>query len=146
MRTIVSSKGTDSLSPHQIRPGAYQRLELSAAHEVLPIVQKLTRKAVQKLEPIQMRLNNMLPADPRMTQVKRAYADVVAAWVGKIERLGFKVLGLWQVGFDGGAGWYAWQYPQRSIRYFLEYDALFSDRCLIRDFQHTQDLTHLVRK
>ncbi len=108
------------------------------------MLRNITRKAAEELAPHQRRLNSMVPADPRNAQVKRAYATVVESWAGKIERLGFKVHGLWQVGFDGGTGWYGWQYPERSIRYFLEYDALFSERCLIRDLGQPRDLAQML--
>jgi hypothetical protein len=131
MRKKVLPDTRAPLSTHQIKAGDYLRLDLQAAHEILPIVQKITRRAVEDLEPFGQRLNNMVPADPRNAQVKLDYERVVKNWAGKIERLGLNVLGLWKVGFDGGEGWYGWQYPERRIRFFLEYDALFSDRCLL---------------
>lgn len=136
----------NSLSRHRIQAGNYQHLGIEAAHEILPMVRKITRKAVKELDPIQQRLNTLVPSDPRILQVKHTYAHIVKSWAGKIERLGLKVLGLWQVGFDGGSGWYGWQYPERSIRYFLEYDALFSDRCLIREIRKRQAYTRISGK
>lgn len=141
-----SARRVAALCPHQIRAGEYQRLDLAAAHEILPMIRSLTCKAAEELGPSRRRLNNMVPADPRNLQIKRAYSSVVENWTGKIERLGLKVHGLWQVGFDSGTGWYGWQYPERSIRYFVEYDALFSERCLIRDFNHKQDFSRIWRK
>jgi len=114
-------------------------MDLFSAHEVLPMVRAITRQAAAELRPVQQSLNNMVPADPRNAQVNIAYSRVVEIWAGKIERLGLKVFGLWQVGFDSGSGWYGWQYPERRIRYFLEYNAGFSDRCLINDRTFLQD-------
>lgn len=133
MRSATPPRDTYSLSRHQIRAGEYLYLDIDEAHEMLPIVRKITRQAARELEPLQQRLNNMVPADPRNPSVKRAYQKVVTAWAGKIERLGLKVHGLWQIGFDSGQGWFGWQYPERQVRYFLEYDALFRDRILLRD-------------
>lgn len=127
------------ISRHRIQSGNYQRLDLESAYELLPIVRSITRRAVLELNPLQQRLRSMVPADPRNVMVNKAYAEVVKSWAGKIERLGLKVHGLWQVGFDGGSGWYGWQYPERTIRYFLEYDALFKDRGLIREHLQEQD-------
>ncbi len=45
-----------------------------------------------------------------------------------MRRLGLAVHGLWQVGFDCEEGWYSWQYPERRIRYFIEYGNTFADR------------------
>ena len=146
MRKVPPARRQSSLSPHQIRANEYLRLDLSQAHEILLMVRKLTRKASDELEPIQLRLNAMVPADPRNAEVKCAYEGVVKNWSGKIERLGLKVFGLWQVGFDAGEGWYGWQYPERSIRYFLEYDALFSEHCLIRDIDAEQNFSRMWNK
>ena len=135
-----------SLSAHHIKAGEYLSVDLHSAHEMLPIVQKITRKAVDDLEPIGQRLNNMVPADPRIAQVKVEYERVVKNWAGKIKRLGLEVLGLWKVGFDGGDGWYGWQYPERRIRFFLEYDAIFSERCLLGRQHETGTFVRMIRK
>jgi hypothetical protein len=131
MRKLDSHQHKNPLSPHQIKAGGYLRVELSQAHEILSMVRNITENAVIELEPLKQRLNNMVPADPRNARIHLEYERVVKHWAGKIERLGLKVLGLWRVGFDGGEGWFGWQYPERSIRYFLEYDGLFSERCLL---------------
>ena len=133
MRKVTPPRDKQPLSRHRIRSGEYLSVDIDTAHEMLPRVRKLTRQAARELEPLQQRLHNMVPADPRNARVKLAYRKVVTAWAGKIERLGLKVHGLWQVGFDNGQGWYGWQYPERQVRYFLEYEALFRDRILLRD-------------
>ena len=133
MRKVTPPPDTQALSRHRIRSGEYLRVDIDSAHELLPMVRKITRLAAQELEPLQQHLHNRVPADPRNVRVKLTYRKAVTAWAGKIERLGLKVHGLWQVGFDNGHGWYGWQYPERQIRYFLEYDALFRDRVLLRD-------------
>ena len=136
--------GFRTVSRHCIRAGDYQRLELEEAHELLPMVRRITRRAVLELNPLQQKLHSMVPADPRNVTVRNAYEEVVRAWAGKIERLGLRVHGLWQVGFDSGIGWYGWQYPERTIRYFLEYDAAFADRCRIRE--HLRDKDRITRR
>lgn len=146
MRKVISPQDAHPLSRHRIRAGEYLHLDLDGAHELLPMVRKITRQAVQDLSPLQQRLSSMVPADPRNERVKRAYQRVVTSWSGKIERLGLKVHGLWQVGFDGGQGWYGWKHPERSIRYFLEYDAQFSERNLIRHCQPDLELASRVRR
>lgn len=121
----------DALSPHQIQTRNYHQLNLEQAHELLPVISKLTEQAALELQPLKECLNNRVPADPRNHEVQQSYKEVVRIWTGKIERLGLKVLGLWLVGFDCGEGWYAWQYPERRIRYFLEYGQVFSEAKLI---------------
>ncbi len=134
------------LSAYHIKAGNYRHLDLPAANEMLPIVQKITRKAVNDLKPFAQRLNNMVPADPRNAQIRLEYERVVKNWAGKIERLGLNVLGLWKVGFDGGEGWYGWQYPERRIRFFLEYDALFSERRLLGHRHEAGSFVRMIRK
>jgi hypothetical protein len=146
MRKKYPLENRTSLSAHQIKAGDYLSVDLQAAHEILPIVQKITQKAVDDLEPLGLRLNNMVPADPRNVEVKFEYERVVKSWVGKIERLGLNVLGLWKVGFDGGEGWYGWQYPERRIRFFLEYEALFSDRRLLGHHSEIGPFVRMIRK
>ena len=99
MRKVVSSRETNPVSRHQIQAGKYRSLDLQAAHDLLPIVRKITQQANHELGPIQQRLNSMVPADPRIAYVKFTYERIVKNWAGKIERLGLKVHGLWQVGF-----------------------------------------------
>ena len=146
MRKKYPLENRTSLSAHQIKAGDYLSVDLQVAHEILPIVQKITQKAVDDLEPLGLRLNNMVPADPRNAQVKFEYERVVKSWAGKIERLGLNVLGLWKVGFDGGEGWYGWQYPERRIRFFLEYDALFSERQLLGHHPEIGSFVRMIRK
>lgn len=146
MRKKYPLENRTPLSAHQIKAGDYLSVDLQAAHEILPIVQKITQKAVDDLEPLGLRLNNMVPADPRNVEVKFEYERVVKSWAGKIERLGLNVLGLWKVGFDGGEGWYGWQYPERRIRFFLEYDALFSDRRLLGHHSEISPFVRMIRK
>lgn len=129
----MRSKQTSKVCSHQIQKRDYRRFDLEAAQTLLPIVRKLTKQAVGELAPIQNKLNNMVPADPRNAVVKASYAQIVKNWAGKMERLGLKPHGLWQLGFDCGEGWFAWQYPERSVRYFLEYNDLFSDKNLIEN-------------
>ncbi len=130
-RTFEHHAQLETLSPHYIETREYRQLSLEAAHALLPMVRKITRKSYRELKPIQSRLNHLVPADPRNEVVKQQYEQVVQAWAGKIERLGLKAHGLWQVGFDGTTGWFGWQYPERSIRYFIEFGDLFCDRKLL---------------
>jgi hypothetical protein len=132
MRKRNLSSVSPTLSHHRIQSTEYRHMDLMTAQAVLPMVRTITRQSAADLEPIQKVLNAMVPADPRNKEARKNYRAVVDVWAGKIERLGFKVHGLWQVGFDGGSGWYVWQHPERSIRYFLEYDGLFADRELLQ--------------
>lgn len=80
---------------------------------------------------MQSPLHTKVPADPRVAELNAQYVAIVEQWTRKMRRLGFAVHGLWQLGFDSGEGWYSWQLPDRTIRYFIEYGCSFSDRQLI---------------
>jgi hypothetical protein len=131
-RAARRPQALNPLSCHQIQARRYRRVTLAQAQQMLPMVRRLTEAAMEQTRPLADRLHLMVPADPRNLAVQQAYEQVVRHWAGKVERLGLKVFGLGQVGFDGGQGWYCWQSPQRSIRYFLEYHAPFETRCLLQ--------------
>jgi len=137
MRTARRYQAAESLSCHKIQVRRYRRVTLEQAQQMLPMVRRMTEASRQQLQPLSDRLHRMVPADPRNMEVRLTYEKVVRHWAGKVERLGLKVHGLWKVGFDGGQGWYCWQSPQRSIRFFLEYHAHYEARCLLQ--QHIND-------
>lgn len=143
-RKIAAKAQRQTLSPHHIQTREYRLLDLDHSNELLPMITKITRQSRAMLKPIQNRLNNMVPADPRNSMVKQEYEQIVQHWAGKIERLGLKVHGLWQVGFDSGIGWYGWQYPERRIRYFIEYGEYFRDRQLIRQSLTDDEINSLA--
>lgn len=136
----------DAVCQHLIHPGEFRTLSLLEAHELLPVVKNISRTAANKLKPVQARMHAMVLADPRQQKIRFQYQKCVEQWAGKIERLGLKAQGLWRVGFDSGEGWYCWQYPDRQIRYFIEYGDEFSQRRLIRErlpYDHF-DLVHEI--
>ncbi len=133
MKRSIKKAPFATLSSRHIQTEEYRRVELDDAREELPLVRRLTARSAEQLLPIQQRLEKMVPADPRRVELSLEYERIVLSWTGKIERLGLLGMGLWQVGFDNGQGWYVWQYPERSIRFFVEYGSLFSERKLIAD-------------
>lgn len=146
MPNLPIHNGANALSRHLIHGREFRTLSLPQAGELLPVVKNITRQAAIKLKPVQARLHAMVPADPRQEKIRAQYQQCVEQWAGKIERLGLNAQGLWQVGFDGGQGWYCWQFPDRQIRYFIEYGDDFSQRRLIRErlpYDHF-DLVHEV--
>jgi len=144
MPVVRQRQTSNTLSCHQIQVRRYRRVSLEQAQQLLPVVRRLTEASRCQLQPLAKQLHRMVPADPRNPMLRKAYEQVVRHWAGKIERLGLKVHGLWQVGFDGGQGWYCWQSPERSIRYFLEYYAHYETRCLLQ--QHFYDESQCQRK
>ena len=101
---------------------------LSDAHQTLNLVQKLTRTAVKELSPCQSRMNALLDCDPRLVALEKEFEVIVRKWVMQVRRLGIKVYGLWELGFDTGDGYLCWRHPEIRLAYFLEHGEDFQGR------------------
>ena len=58
-----------------------------------------------RTRPVRRQLETMVLANPRIREVESRYEAIVRRWVGKMERLGLVVKGLWLVDFDTGDGY-----------------------------------------
>jgi len=92
---------------------------LAEAQAILPLVQSITLKHQQELEPIQQRLQRMLSNDPRRKYIEQDFADIVSRWRTKIEQLGVRVYDLWLVGFDVGEGVISWKHPELTLSHLV---------------------------
>ncbi len=101
---------------------------LAEAQALFPLVWKLTRAAYLELEPVRRRLEAMVPTNPRIRAVEREYEAIVRRWVGKMERLGLVVKGLWLVDFDTGDGYLCWRFPELKIGHYHGYHEGFAGR------------------
>jgi len=123
-----------------IEIGVTEKLfNLSEAQALLPLIQSITQKHCEQLEPIQLQLNIMLSNDPRRHLVEFEYQQIVARWRTKVEQLGVVVAGLWIVNFDVGNGFLSWRYPELSVSYFLEKHENFSERVKLLNYIEETD-------
>lgn len=106
---------------------------LAEAQEVFPIVWRITRAAHDELEPYRRALETMAPMSPQLKLVERNYEAVVRRWVGKMERLGLIVKGLWLVDFDTGDGYLCWKFPELRIAHYHAYGEGYAERRRLRD-------------
>lgn len=106
---------------------------LTEAEELFPIVWRITRAAHAKLEPYRRALDTIAPMSPRLEAVEQQYETIVRRWVGKMERLGLVVKGLWLVDFDTGDGYLCWKFPELRIGHYHGYDEGFGGRRRLRD-------------
>lgn len=106
---------------------------LAEAHALFPLVRRITEAAYRELEPVRRKLEAMVPANPRMQEVEREYEGIVKAWVGKMERLGLVVKGLWLVDFDTGDGYLCWKFPELKLGHYHGYHEGFSGRRPLRE-------------
>lgn len=93
-----------------------------------PLVQRLTREAVQQVESLFRQVGGEDEIEARHAELESATQSIVDAWVGQVEGLGCEVKGLWLVDFDSGAGYYCWRYPEESLAHFHGYDEGFAGR------------------
>lgn len=112
---------------------------LAEARELFPMVQQLTQSAYEELEPIRRQLEAMLPTNPKMPAVEKKYEAVVRRWLGKMERLGVTVKGLWLVDFDTGDGYLCWKFPELKLGHYHGYDEGFAGRQSISDVIEEND-------
>ena len=105
---------------------------LAEAEALFPLVRRLTQVAYQELEPVRRSLEAMVPTNPMIQEVERQYEAVVKRWVGKMERLGLVVKGLWLVDFDTGDGYLCWKFPELRIGYYHSYHGGYSSRVPLR--------------
>lgn len=101
---------------------------LGEALELFPLVHRITEAAYHELEPVRHKLEAMIPTNPLMQDVERRYEVIVKAWVGKMERLGLVVKGLWLVDFDTGDGYLCWKFPELKLGHYHSYDEGFTGR------------------
>lgn len=101
---------------------------LAEAEELFPLVYKITADAHHELDPVRRRLECMFPGDPKLPAMEREYEAVVKRWVGKMERLGLVVKGLWLVDFDTGDGYLCWRFPELKLGHYHDYHQGFKER------------------
>lgn len=118
---------------HQITPCDDPRVfTLAEAEALFPLVRRITQSAYQELEPVRRALEAMVPTNPMIQDVERQYEIIVKRWVGKMERLGLVVKGLWLVDFDTGDGYLCWKFPELRIGYYHSYHEGYAGRVPLR--------------
>jgi hypothetical protein len=106
---------------------------LVEAEALFPLVRRITRAAYFELDPVRHRLESLVPASPEVRDVEVEYEAIVRRWVGKMERLGLVVKGLWLVDFDTGDGYLCWRFPELKIGHYHGYHEGYDHRRPLRD-------------
>ena len=98
----MSSQLEDSNSwiPQIGNPCDARIFSLAEAQSLLPVVRKVTRRAVGDFDPVRGRYRNLLDCDPRKPQLALQYEKIVRLWMTKMARFGLVARGLWAVDFD----------------------------------------------
>lgn len=106
---------------------------LSEAEELFPLVWKITEEAYRELEPVRRALEAMIPSNPQARRIEKDYETIVRRWMGKMERLGLVVKGLWLSDFDTGDGYLCWKFPELRIGHYHSYHEGFGARRSLQD-------------
>jgi len=106
---------------------------LAEAEALFPLVWRITQAAHTELEPYRHALDTLAPMSPQIKAVEQGYEAIVRRWVGKMERLGLVVKGLWLVDFDTGDGYLCWKFPELRIGHYHGYDEGLSGRRRLRE-------------
>jgi hypothetical protein len=115
------------------RRGDPRVFTLAEAEALFPLVRRLTASAWHELEPVRRQLERVVPTHPQMRAIEQHYEAIVRRWVGKMERLGLVVKGLWLVDFDTGDGYLCWRYPELRIGHYHGYHEGYSGRRPLRE-------------
>lgn len=125
---------TDAAEIFQIMARREPRaFSLAEAEGLFPLVRRITHAAFVELEPVRHNLERLVPASPEARTVEAEYERIVRRWVGKMERLGLVVKGLWLVDFDTGDGYLCWRFPELKIGYYHGYHEGYDHRRPLRD-------------
>lgn len=117
---------------HQIQ-GETRVFSLSEAQALFPLVRRITEAAHRELQPVREQMKLTLPTSPQLSAVEQQYREIVRKWMGKMERLGVVVKGLWLVDFDTGDGYLCWRYPELNLNHYHSYDEGFTGRRPLRE-------------
>ena len=119
---LMSSQLEDSNSwiPQIGNPCDARIFSLAEAQSLLPVVRKVTRRAVGDFDPVRGRYRNLLDCDPRKPQLALQYEKIVRLWMTKMARFGLVARGLWAVDFDTGDGYLSWKYPELRLAFFVD--------------------------
>lgn len=105
---------------------------LEEARGILPIIQKITEEASQKVRSGLALLEAIKDRDAaRAKDLEESINSTVSGWQAKIEKLGAEAKGVWLVDFDCGTGYYCWKFPEPSVEHFHNYSEGFQARVKI---------------
>ena len=109
-----------------------RQFTLQQAAALLPDIQRLTRAAVDRSEPLARQLDALGDTDPLRASIAASLNDIVERWSSEVRALGAEVKGLWLVDFDNGEGYYCWCYPEETVAHYHGYDEGFAGRMTIQ--------------
>jgi hypothetical protein len=107
------------------------KFSLQEAQQMLPIIQKITKKAVENFLVLEEKLQHHHNEPDKWKEIEKEIGGVLNTWSEKIASLGCLPKGIWLVDFDNGAGYYCWRYGDEKILYFHGYHDGFAARTAV---------------
>jgi hypothetical protein len=104
---------------------------LEEAQQLLPILRKITKDAVENFVLLEERLKRCETNSPKWKEVELEIATLINKWSEKIIKLGCEPKGIWLVDLDNGEGYYCWRYDEDKVEYFHGYQEGFGGRIAI---------------
>jgi len=104
---------------------------LKDARELLPVVRKITKKAVEEFLILEEKLQHYQGDPVKWKSIEQEIAEVLNHWSEKVMNLGGIPKGIWLVDFDSGEGYFCWRYGDQQIQYFHGYGDGFAGRVAI---------------
>lgn len=94
-----------------------KQFSLAEARVLLSLVKKITDGAVMQMELFKEHIERIDPDPSHHPYYEQEMAAIVERWGQKIRKLGCEPKGLWRVGFNNGAGYYCWHYPEEDVEF-----------------------------
>lgn len=88
------------------------------AESILPVVKRITDRAVSSIEDIESQLRFMPSGEPLHNRMKHNIETIISQWADKIMRLGCAPVGLWVVNFDSESGCFSWRHGDEGLNFF----------------------------
>jgi hypothetical protein len=107
------------------------KFTLNEAKDILPVVKKITKEAVEQFLILEEKLQHFQNDPEKWKAVEQEIAEVLNHWSNKILKLGCLPKGIWLVDFDNGKGYFCWRYGDENILYFHGYQEGFAGRQVI---------------
>ncbi len=103
---------------------------LEEAQELLPVVRRVTRLAVERAKFLSTQLSVVQNPEKKQALEEDVYL-VFKEWHEKVKKLGADAKGMWLVDFDTGRGYYCWKYPEKEVCHYHGYEEGFRGRVKI---------------
>lgn len=107
---------------------------LEEAHQILPVVRRITQEFSAKVELLIARLESLqLNQTETICSLEKQVNELIQVWNDKIRKLGAEPRGLWVVDFNSGDGYYCWKHPEADIQFWHSYEDGYSGRKPLSD-------------